>query len=111
MLNIKGQNIIMTRGDTAALTLIFTGDEVTDGTDVRFTVKKAAEDKTTLIVKTMKAEGNRAVLTLEPADTKTMRTGQYCYDVRLETTLADGTKEKLTPMVYGVFQLLENVGV
>ena len=111
LMNIKGQNIIMTRGDTAALTLIFTGDEVPDGTDVRFTVKKAAEDETTLIVKTMKAEGNRAVLTLEPADTKTMRTGQYCYDVRLETTLADGTKEKLTPMVYGVFQLLENVGV
>ena len=51
------------------------------------------------------------MLALEPADPKTMRTGQYCYDVRLETTRADGTKEKLTPMVYGVFQLLENVGV
>ena len=111
MLEVKGQNILLTRGDTAALTLKFIGDNVPDGTKVRFTVKQAATDQRKVIVKNMETSGNKAVLVLDPAETRNLQPGQYAYDVRLEMELTDKTKEILTPMLYGVFQLLENVGV
>lgn len=110
MLEVKGQNILLTRGDTAALTLTLEGDYVPDGTEMKFTIKKAPTDSRALVMKTVETESNRAVLALEPGDTRQMQPGQYVYDVRVKAALAEGAAGTYTPMIYGVFQLLDNVG-
>lgn len=110
MLEVKGQNILLTRGDTAALTLTLEGDYVPDGTEMKFTIKKAPTDSRALVMKTVETESNRAVLALEPGDTQQLQPGQYVYDVRVKAALAEGVTGTYTPMIYGVFQLLDNVG-
>ena len=92
MYKVEGTLITLTRGDTfnATITIYDSQGNVytpAAGDVVRFALKRTAEDRTPLILKTIDHE--TMLLTIEPNDTKNLAFGSYIYDV--EITLADGT--------------------
>lgn len=85
-LQINGTTIRLTRGDS--LKLVITPINF-DGTDyepdpqdrIRFAMKKNYGDKELLIEKNIPI--NNFLLQLEPSDTKSLKFGDYVYDVEL----------------------------
>lgn len=88
MLDVQGNNIHLTRGDTMFLEIQLTnenGNEYTPAeTDrVFFRVKRNANAKEVLISKEIPTDS--MVLQLDEADTKDMKFGTYYYEVELVT--------------------------
>ena len=105
MLKFDGNNIYLTRGDSAALKL-----EIKDSSEqeydfssdtVKFAVKKNVNDTEKVIEKTFDENGQ---VTLTPDDTKSLGFGTYWYDVQLEHD-NDGTVEVATVIVPSVFEV------
>ena len=104
MLKIDGNNIYLTRGDSAAFALeIKNGEQDYDfsGDVVKFAVKKNVNDKNKVIEKNFDENGQ---IVFTPQDTKTLNFGQYWYDVQLEHD-NDGTVEVATVIVPSVFEI------
>lgn len=79
--------IELTRGDTLSLHIDLIDDngqpyELADGDTLALTVKKSVKDEKALIQKSGQD------ITIEPADTSSLKYGTYKYDAQL--TLADG---------------------
>lgn len=92
MLNVIGNDIFLTRGDTArfTVTLINVCDDkvYTPSSDdlFRFTVKKDAHDKQIIFQKV--SQGNPA-FHIVPEDTKELDFRKYVYDIELTTSSGD----------------------
>ena len=85
MLKVDGNNIFLTRGDSATLELSVTQDEETydfSGDDVVFSVKRFVTDKEAVIKKTFE-DGK---ISFAPEDTADLPFGTYLYDVQLTHT-------------------------
>lgn len=86
MLEVKGNNIKLTRGDTAFLTIPINDTVADEAYEIRETdiltlsVKKNVNAKEYLFQKVIQG-GN--VFKIEPSDTKNLRYGTYIYDVQL----------------------------
>lgn len=88
---IDGNTIILTRGDTARMTVEILDSEgqtytPQEGDVVRFAVKRRYSDSTTVIKKTIPS--NTLVLEIEPSDTEKLAFADYVYDI--EITYANG---------------------
>lgn len=89
MVKIHGTTIEMTRGDTAVLQLYLTypdGEayEAAEGDYIRFAMKKTFDDNVPpLLVKEIPTD--TLILQIDPLDTKSLRYGQYRYDIQLTT--------------------------
>ena len=108
---VSGHTITMTRGDTASVIIV---PKYSDGEvyipqpedTVKFTVKRAIASREvmeTLLEKEIPTDTMELVI--EPEDTKTMKFGDYVFDVQLtfadgdvDTFITDG-KLKITPEV------------
>lgn len=91
MIQVIGNDIYLTRGDSARLQIAITNDsgepyEVQEGDEVLFTVKKTVADAMALIQKTMTEEGE---ILIQPADTEGLAFGRYVYDCQLKTAAGD----------------------
>jgi len=96
MLIIKGQEIYLTRGDTAEISFTATNE---DGTDYEFQsgdivyfrmALKAGEDVAVEKECVIDVENNKAVLILEPEDTAECKFKVYRYEVEL-IAIEDGS--------------------
>ena len=94
MVDINGNTITITRGDTLDATLaIFTGDgtpyEPQERDVIRFALKRKYADRNTVLLKDIPVDTLR--LRLESEETKLLRAAwaPYVYDIQL--TAADGT--------------------
>ena len=88
MLEINGNEIYVTRGDTAVINLVLDNYEFVDGDVVFFSVKKHKKDTSYVIQKTIvEFEGNIAKAKLLAEDTD-IQEGDYWYD--FQCNLADG---------------------
>ena len=92
MLKVKGNNIKLTRGDTAYLTVPIT-DTVSgetyeiDNSDVlTFSVRKNVNAKEYLFQKVVQGSN---VFKILPTDTSDLRYGTYIYDVQLDMANGD----------------------
>lgn len=89
MLEVQGNNIHLTRGDTCFLEVQFTdekGDAYTpiETDKVYFRVKRNSSAKEVLIEKEIPYDV-KLILRLDEADTKNMKFGTYYYEVELVT--------------------------
>ena len=87
-LKIEGTNLYMIRGDTESISISCKkeGESYLDNGDtLYFTVKKSTKTKDILLQKIIKAftEDNRAIIEIEPSDTKNLEFGSYRYDIQL----------------------------
>ena len=99
MVEVNGNKITMTRGDTLRIKVDITVDgetyEPVNGDVVRFALKHDSLNSTKteftdtepLVLKTIPNE--TLVLELEPEDTKSLGFGKYAYDIQI--TFEDGT--------------------
>ncbi len=88
MLKIKGTDILLTRGDTARITLKVSRDGKPydfSADTVRFSVKKDTASPDFIIRKTA-VDG---IIHIAPADTAALEYGNYVYDVELTTAGGD----------------------
>lgn len=88
MLKISGQDITLTRGDTARISIgITSGGQAYDysADTVVFSVKKNTSTPDFLIQKTVQD----GVVTILPTDTASLTYGTYVYDVQLTTAGGD----------------------
>ena len=113
MIDIKGMNITVSRGDCSPFTITLTGeDEVPDGTKVLFTVKKSSGHKEPVIEKTLTVENRIVTIRIMNADTKDLPFGDYEWDIRLPDWF--GENEPWTPMErpekFTVARVIGNVG-
>lgn len=86
MLSTDGNDISLTRGDTAFLTIALTKKDGTayepvEGDVVSFALKKSYKDATPLVVKQIPTD--TMVLEIEPDDTKNLAFAKYDYDIEL----------------------------
>lgn len=90
MIEVKGTNIFLTRGDTLRIQLsIRKNDEpyiLQDGDKITFSLKKTIGDNECIIQKNI---GEDYLLEIEPNETKNLDFGQYVYDIQME--YVDGT--------------------
>ena len=94
MLNINGSKIILTRGDSAHISVPITridGDnispyEIQPSDHLRFTAKKSYSDH--LPALQIEAD-SRGQFKISPQDTKELEFGTYVYDIELETSEGD----------------------
>ena len=113
MFIIKDDSTMMavTKGDSAYFTITLTGDIPEDGTQALFTVKEKRTQRT-LIRKDLAVYGGVISIELGSQDTNKLepsdplRNIEYIWDIRV---LFSET-EVVTPMVPGVFYVLEAVG-
>ena len=87
MVDVKDNDIRMTRGDTAILNLSIqnadgTPYEITSDDTILLTVKKNKTAKAIIIQKAV--ADNR--ITITPKETESLEYGPYCYDVELRRT-------------------------
>lgn len=90
MFTIDEKNkMTIVKGDTAIITLSLSEYTLIQGDQVKFTVKKSANAKDTIISKVVTefVEG-KAIIALEEGDT-TINAGDYVYEI--EVRLANGT--------------------
>ena len=85
MLTIKGNEIHLTQGDSAILTVEITNDDGTpyaikEGDSLTITVK--ATNGTKIFSKTVQAYES---IIIEPKDTADVGVGRYKYDIQLDT--------------------------
>ncbi len=96
MFTIEDNNIYLTRGDTADITLTITqldgsDYEVQEGDTLIFRMKKYAtkEASEVLIEKTALVSDGEITFSLVPEDTLTLAFGEYRYEVELVTDADD----------------------
>jgi hypothetical protein len=88
VLEINGNEIYVTRGDTAVIKLELDNYEFVNGDVVYFSVKKNKKDKEYVIQKTVtEFKGNSASVKLYAEDTD-IEEGNYWYDI--QCSLLDG---------------------
>lgn len=107
MLYIDGNNIRLTRGDTAYLTIPITtelGEEyvMQSGDTLTFSVKKNETMSEYLFQK--KVTGSNEIH-IEPNDTKSLPFGKYKYDVQIDLTSGD----VFTVIEPSIFELMKEV--
>lgn len=106
MLDIKGTDIYLTRGNTLSLSIgLYRGGEPytpVEGDVITFALKKEYDQKTSLISKTI--DNDLMLLTFEPTDTSNLPFGNYVYDIKI--TMADG---KVDTFIKGKFAIMEAV--
>ncbi len=108
MVTIKGNTIIMTRGDTLKTEITITdsnGDEykAKDGDSIRFALKHNYNDTECLIYKEIPYDTQ--ILQLDPEDTKSLnQPDTYVYDIQI--TMADGT---VNTFISGKMRIREEV--
>ena len=106
MFDIKGTNIEVTKGDTAAFTITFTGaDTPEDGCIVEVSLKKTKSSEDTIWEKKLTVTNSAISVTLLSDDTD-IPFGQYWWDARI--LFRDGTI--YTPMIPASFKVLEVIG-
>ena len=109
MFSIKDdKTITLTRGDTLIVTLTLTDSAdqpytPQSGDVIRFALKKWYTDEDVLITKTI--PNNTMILRLDPADTASLKFGDYVYD--LQITYADGRVD--TFIAKATFKISEEV--
>jgi hypothetical protein len=104
---VEGTNIMMTRGDSESITISCTNESgmalpFVDGDKIYFTVKKGTTDADKLIQKVISTfTGGKAIVAIDPPDTKSLSFGSYVYDIQLNR--ADGTVTTLvTPSTFSI---------
>ena len=105
MIRTNGHEMIVSRGDTASVTMNFSGDVPEDGTTAVITLKKSTRAQANVWEKRLTVEDGAVVMELENEDTD-LEPGTYMWDVRL---LMDGGKV-YTPIRPAPFTVLEVVG-
>lgn len=99
----------ITKGDTGHITVAaqINGADYTLASDdkVILTVKENIEDTTAVI--TAESTGS-AEVTIEPAMTKSLKSGQYVYDVQIVT--AAGDVYTISPLKSPKFKIYDEVG-
>lgn len=106
MLNVKGLDIGVTKGDTGQFTITFSGDDAPEnGCIILISLKKTKTSEQCIWEKRMVVAENVVTVTLTSADTE-LPFGQYWWDARI--IFRDGTV--YTPMLPASFRVLEVVG-
>ena len=106
MMNVDGQKIEITRGDTGAFTITFTGeDKPEDGCVVEISLKKSKTSPEAIWEKKLTVSNDQISVTLLSQDTD-LPFGQYWWDARI--IFRDGTI--YTPMYPASFKVLEVIG-
>ena len=106
MLNINGQKIEVSKGDTGIFTVTFTGDGApTDNCTVLVSLKKTKDSENVIWEKRLAVTNHMITVSLTSEDTN-LAYGQYWWDARI--LYADGTI--YTPMMPAVFKVLEVIG-
>lgn len=108
-MRIKGNTIYLTRGDSAAITIICfdQDDEIRpfeNGDTVYFTVKKSTRTTEKVfqkVITNFNTEGE-AIADILPSDTSNIHYGTYFYDIQLTT--AGGNKITIIPVSEFVVQ-------
>jgi hypothetical protein len=108
MFNVFMNDITMTKGDDASFDVGISYNDkcrpyvMQQGDVLTFTAKKAADDETAAILKTL----TELKLVIAAADTKELEVGSYKYDLQL--TFADG---RVQTVAVGNFVLEEEITI
>lgn len=100
-MKVNGTNISMIRGDSETITVLCKDQygtlvDLIDGDTVRFTIKENINTEIKTLQKTVTTfPDGIAVITIVPADTKTLKFKEYVYDVQL--TRADQSVITIVP--------------
>ena len=106
MLNIDGDKIAVSRGDTGVFTVTFTGqDAPEDNCTVLVSLKKTKDAEEMIWEKRLAVSNHMITVTLTSDDTN-QDYGQYWWDLRIK--FRDGTI--YTPMMPASFKVLEVIG-
>jgi hypothetical protein len=88
MFYLEGNEINITRGDTALIDFILDNHEFVAGDVVYFSVKRSPKDNNYIINKEItNFDGNKAIISLDSNDTRIPK-GKYWYDI--QCNLVDG---------------------
>ena len=88
MFYLEGNEINITRGDTALIDFTLDNHEFVDGDVVYFSVKRSPKDNNYIINKEItNFDGNKAIISLDSNDTRISK-GRYWYDI--QCNLVDG---------------------
>lgn len=86
-MKIQGTSLSMIRGDTEVIAVSCIKDNepyIQDGDTVYFTVKKSVNTEEKILQKVITVfSDNKALIEIEPEDTKDLAYGRYKYDVQL----------------------------
>ena len=91
MLMIRNGKIMLTRGDSAYITVTLKAQDgaaytMQAGDKLTLTVRQLADDTSAVLLQT---ESDSAQLHLLPAQTKQLSAGKYSYDIQLSTASGD----------------------
>lgn len=91
MLMIKNGKIMLTRGDSAYITVTLKAQDgaaytMQAGDKLTLTVRQLADDTSAVLLQT---ESDSTQLHLLPAQTKQLTAGKYSYDIQLSTASGD----------------------
>jgi len=102
---VTRNNIVITRGDSAVITLSISNPDsgepyIPTGDDrLTMTVKKSIDDAEAIIIKTLgngiEVTEDGCILHIDPADTSGMQYGDYVYDVEL--IMGNGYTDTIIP--------------
>lgn len=105
MLRIEDENeIYLTRGDTAYLTVAVDGYQAFEGDTISFTVKKKITDAEPALKLTVPID---EAFVFQPSDTAELDYGKYYYDIQIDTAFG----EVFTVVEKSPFRLTEEVNV
>ena len=108
MFKIDSTNkITMVRGDTAIFTVSLQDYYLSEGDQIKFTVKRSANDSKESISKIVtEFTDGKAIIELLEEDTKSLSSGSYIYEI--ECRLKDG---RIDTIITGVsFMLIADLG-
>ena len=91
MLMIKNGNIMLTRGDSAYITVTLKAQDgaaytMQAGDKLTLTVRKQAIDTSSVLLQSV---SDTDTIKLAPEQTKTLASGSYSYDIQLTTVAGD----------------------
>ena len=108
MFNIDNKNkITLVRGDTAVLTFELSDYALTEGDQVKLTVKYNSTSKTLLTKTITEFTNGKAIIEFKEKDTQTMDPGDYLYEI--ECRLMNGTVVD-TVITATTFSLIADLG-
>lgn len=100
-MKVSGKNMTMTRGDSEVIVIECSLEDGTampflEGDTVYFTVKETIRDEEKVLQKVItEFTDGKAIINIEPEDTKSLLFKTYVYDVQLTT--AEGTVRTIIP--------------
>lgn len=105
-MKIDGNRICMVKGDTGYLNINLHYDNgnnyaIREGDKITFSVKRSIYDSDYALQKNVNAG---EVIAINPEDTQNLTSGDYVYDVQLDTTLGE-----VFTVSYGELQIIEGV--